>query len=36
GIRYAMTLTILVNVWCAFHYFMSTRTLKQSLAGAPA
>lgn len=36
GIRYAMTLTILVNVWCAYHYYICTKTLKQSLAGAPA
>jgi succinate-acetate transporter protein len=36
GIRYAMTLTLLVNIWCAFHHFMCTRTLKQSLADAPA
>ncbi|MFT7686866.1 MAG: MFS family permease [Candidatus Azotimanducaceae bacterium] len=36
GIRYAMTLTILVNIWCAFHYYMCTRTLKDSLANAPA
>jgi predicted MFS family arabinose efflux permease len=36
GIRYAMTLTILVNIWCAFHYFMCTRTLKDSLDNAPA
>ena len=35
GIRYAMTLTIMVNIWCAFHYYMCTRTLKQSLADAP-
>lgn len=35
GIRYAMTLTILVNLWCAFHYYMCTRTLKESLASAP-
>ena len=35
AIRYAMTLTILVNIWCAFHYYMTTRTLKQSLADAP-
>lgn len=35
GIQYAMTLTILVNVWCAFHYYMCTRTLKESLASAP-
>jgi hypothetical protein len=36
SIRYAMSLTVMVNVWCAVHYFMCTRTLKESLANAPA
>lgn len=36
GIRYALSLTILVNLWCAFHYYMSTRTLRQDLENAPA
>lgn len=36
SIRYAMSLTVLVNLWCAYHYFMCTRTLKESLANAPA
>lgn len=35
AIRYAMTLTILVNLWCAIHYYLCTKTLKQSLATAP-
>lgn len=36
GLRYALTLTILINLWCAFHYYRCTRTLKQDLADAPA
>ena len=36
AIRYALSLTIMVNVWCAFHYYMCTRTLKHSLDNAPA
>ncbi len=36
SIRYAMSLTVLVNLWCAYHYYQCTRTLKQSLADAPA
>ena len=36
GIRYAMTLTVQVNIWCTFHYYMCTKTLKQRLADAPA
>ncbi|MFT5792556.1 MAG: MFS family permease [Saprospiraceae bacterium] len=35
GIRYAMSLTVLVNLWCAFHYYMCSKTLKQSLRDAP-
>lgn len=36
AIRYALSLTIMVKVWCAFHYYMCTRTLKHSLDNAPA
>jgi len=36
AIRYAMSVTILVNSWCAYHYFMCTRTLKHALDNAPA
>ena len=35
AIRYAMSLTVLVDLWCAYHYYMCTRTLKQTLADAP-
>jgi hypothetical protein len=31
-----MSLTVLVNLWGAFHYYMCTRTLKHSLDNAPA
>lgn len=36
AIRYAMSITVMVNVWCAFHYYMCTKTLKHSLDNAPA
>lgn len=36
ALRYALSLTILVNLWCAAHYYMCTRTLKHSLDNAPA
>jgi len=36
AIRYAMSVTVLVNLWCAYHYYMSTRTLKHALDNAPA
>ncbi len=35
AVRYAMSLTVLVNIWCAIHYYLCTKTLKQSLADAP-
>jgi hypothetical protein len=31
SIRYA-----LVNIWCATHYYIATRTLREDLARAPA
>jgi len=36
AIRYAMSVTILINLWCAYHYYMCTRTLKHALDNAPA
>lgn len=35
AIRYATRFTMPVNLWCAFHYYMCTRTLKHSLENAP-
>jgi len=35
-LRYALSLTILINLWCAVHYYLCTRTLKEALDNAPA
>jgi hypothetical protein len=36
ALRYAMSITVLVNCWCAFHYYKATRTIKQDFDNAPA
>lgn len=36
AIRYAMSIMVLVNVWCAFHYFVATKTLEHDLSRAPS
>jgi len=36
SIRYALVTMVLVNVWCATHYYLATRTLREDLARAPA
>lgn len=36
SIRYALVTMVLVNFWCATHYFLATRTLREDLARAPA
>jgi MFS family permease len=36
GLRYAMSITVLVNIWCAVHYYLSAKTIKQDFARAPA
>ncbi len=36
ALRYAMSITVLVNVWCAFHYYCCSRTIRQDLERAPA
>jgi MFS family permease len=36
SIRYALVAMVLVNVWCAGHYYLATRTLREDLAKAPA
>ncbi len=35
SIRYALVIMVLVNLWCAGHYHMATRTLREDLAHAP-
>ena len=36
SIRYALMTMVMVNVWCASHYYVATRTLREDLARAPA
>jgi hypothetical protein len=36
SIRYALVTMVLVNIWCATHYYLATRTLREDLAKAPA
>jgi len=36
GLRYAMSITVLVNIWCAVHYYLSAKTIGQDFARAPA
>jgi hypothetical protein len=36
SIRYALVTMVLVNIWCATHYYIATRTLREDLARAPA
>ena len=35
SLRYAMSITLLVNFWCAFHYWKATRTIKADFDKAP-
>jgi len=35
SIRYALASMVLVNAWCAGHYYLATRTLRADLANAP-
>jgi MFS family permease len=35
GLRYAMSITVLVNIWCAVHYYLSAKTIRQDFARAP-
>ena len=35
ALRYAMSITVMVNCWCAFHYFMAARTIREDIARAP-
>ena len=36
SIRYALITMVMVNLWCATHYYLATRTLRDDLARAPA
>ncbi len=35
SLRYAMSITLMVNVWCAFHYWKATRTISADFERAP-
>lgn len=35
GLRYAMSITVLVNIWCAMHYWWCMKTIKQDFDRAP-
>jgi MFS family permease len=35
GLRYAMSITVLVNIWCAIHYWLALKTIKQDFDRAP-
>ncbi|MDA1371037.1 MAG: MFS transporter [Proteobacteria bacterium] len=36
ALRYAMSITVLVNIWCAVHYFLAAKTIREDFAQAPA
>ncbi|MEQ8953542.1 MAG: MFS transporter [Gammaproteobacteria bacterium] len=35
GLRYAMSITVLVNIWCAMHYWWSAKTIRGDFENAP-
>ncbi len=35
ALRYAMAITVLVNVWCALHYYWSAKTIRADFDRAP-
>lgn len=35
ALRYAMSVTVLVNIWCAFHYYQCSKTIRADLGRAP-
>ena len=35
ALRYAMSITVLVNIWCALHYYWATRTIRADFDRAP-
>ena len=36
ALRYAMSITVLVNIWCAVHYYLAAKTIREDFARAPA
>ena len=32
ALRYAMSLTVLVNIWCALHYYWAIKTIRDDIA----
>ena len=35
ALRYALVIVVLVYIWCAFHYAMAARDIREDLARAP-
>jgi len=35
GLRYAMSITVMVNCWCALHYWWAARTIRADFDRAP-
>ncbi len=35
ALRYAMSITLMVNLWCALHYYWATRTIRADFDRAP-
>ena len=35
ALRYAMSITVMINCWCAFHYFTAAKTIREDIARAP-
>jgi hypothetical protein len=35
ALRYAMSITVLVNIWCAVHYYLASKTIREDFARAP-
>ncbi|MCG8506689.1 MAG: MFS transporter, partial [Sphingomonadales bacterium] len=35
ALRYAMSITVLVNIWCAMHYWWSAKTIREDFERAP-
>ena len=35
SLRYAMSITLLVNIWCALHYYLAARTIRADFELAP-
>ena len=35
GLRYGLSLTMLISIWCAFHYYRCLKAIKQEISRAP-